>query len=49
MKRLNYLYENAMEVKFDDGDNIVFISDIHRGDGTFMIPFFQTEIFIRQL
>ena len=35
MKRLNYLYENAMEVKFDDGDNIVFISDIHRGDGTF--------------
>ena len=35
MKRLDYLYENAKEVKFDDEHNIVFISDIHRGDGTY--------------
>ena len=35
MKRLNYLYENAKELKFDEGDNLVFISDIHRGDGTY--------------
>ena len=35
MSDLDYLYENAKEVKFDDEDNIVFISDIHRGDGTY--------------
>ena len=35
MKRLYYLYDSAKEVKFDEGDNIVFISDIHRGDGTY--------------
>ena len=35
MKKLNYLYENAKEISFDDGCNLVFISDIHRGDGTY--------------
>ncbi|MGG7144586.1 metallophosphoesterase [Clostridium nigeriense] len=35
MKKLNYLYENSKEVKFGDSDNFVFISDIHRGDGTY--------------
>ena len=35
MKKLNYLFENAKEVEFNDDDNIVFISDIHRGDGTY--------------
>ncbi|GAA0762778.1 metallophosphoesterase [Clostridium sartagoforme] len=41
MKRLDYLYDNSMEIKFDEGTNIVFISDVHRGDGTFydsMLP-----------
>lgn len=43
MKRLNYLYENSKEVKFDNGDNIVFMSDIHRGDGTFYDSFLPNK------
>lgn len=35
MDRLNYLYENAKEINIDNGSSIVFISDIHRGDGTY--------------
>lgn len=34
-KRLDYLYNNAHEVNFDDNSKLVFISDVHRGDGTY--------------
>ena len=34
-KSLENLYNNAIEVSFDGKDRIVFISDIHRGDGTY--------------
>ena len=43
LKQLNYLYENSKEVKFDNGDNIVFMSDIHRGDGTFYDSFLPNK------
>lgn len=32
---LNYLYDNATIIPFDDSSKIVFISDVHRGDGTY--------------
>lgn len=35
IKRLNKLYENALEVAFDNKSKLVFISDVHRGDGTY--------------
>ncbi|MBU3102789.1 metallophosphoesterase [Clostridium gasigenes] len=35
IKKLEYLYNNSKEIKFDNKDKIVFISDVHRGDGTF--------------
>lgn len=35
MNRLDYLSKNAKELTIDDTSKIVFISDIHRGDGTY--------------
>lgn len=32
---LDYLYNNALHVPFDDTSKLVFISDVHRGDGTY--------------
>ena len=32
---LEYLYDNALTIPFDDSSKIVFISDVHRGDGTY--------------
>ena len=43
-KKLNYLYEHGLTVNFDDKDKIVFISDIHRGDGTFSDSFLLTHL-----
>lgn len=34
-KRLDYLFKNAYQVNFDDNSKLVFISDVHRGDGTY--------------
>lgn len=34
VKELNKLAESAYEVYFDDNSKFVFISDVHRGDGT---------------
>lgn len=42
-KKLNYLYEHGLTVNFDDKDKIVFISDIHRGDGTFSDSLFPNR------
>ncbi|WP_300385711.1 metallophosphoesterase [Clostridium sp.] len=39
MKSINNLYKGAKEIKFELGDNLVFISDIHKGDGTFYDSF----------
>lgn len=35
MDRLKYLYNNAKEIGFDEESKLVFMSDIHRGDGTY--------------
>lgn len=35
INRLEFLYNNSKELKFNNKDKIVFISDVHRGDGTF--------------
>lgn len=35
INRLEYLYNNAKEITFNNNNKIVFISDVHRGDGTF--------------
>lgn len=35
MKKLDDLYNNSKELVFDNENKIVFISDVHRGDGTF--------------
>lgn len=35
MKKLQDLYENSKELNFNSENKIVFISDVHRGDGTF--------------
>lgn len=35
IKKLEHLYNNSKELKFDNSNKIVFISDVHRGDGTF--------------
>ena len=43
MKQLNYLYENSKEVNLITVDNIVFMSDIHRGDGTFYDSFLPNK------
>ena len=32
---MNYLYNNAFKVSIDDNSKLVFISDVHRGDGTY--------------
>ena len=32
---LDYLYDNALTIPFDDSSKLVFISDVHRGDGTY--------------
>lgn len=34
-KELDYIYENGFTLNFDDESKIVFISDVHRGDGTY--------------
>lgn len=34
-KELDYIYENGFTLDFDDSSKIVFISDVHRGDGTY--------------
>lgn len=34
-KELDYIYENGFTLDFDDDSKIVFMSDIHRGDGTY--------------
>ena len=33
-KELDYLYENAKTIEIDDKSKMVFISDVHRGDGS---------------
>ncbi|MBC5627082.1 metallophosphoesterase [Clostridium sp. NSJ-49] len=33
--KLDYLYDNAFTIPFDDSSKLVFISDVHRGDGTY--------------
>ena len=35
VKELKEIYENGFILEFDDNDKIVFISDVHRGDGTY--------------
>ncbi|SCK04001.1 Uncharacterized protein conserved in bacteria [uncultured Clostridium sp.] len=32
---LDYLYDNALTIPFDDSSKLVFVSDVHRGDGTY--------------
>ena len=50
MKSITNLYKNAKEIKFDLGDNLVFISDIHKGDGTFYDSFLSnSNIYITAL
>lgn len=34
-KDLNRLYDNSFTIPFNDEDKIVFMSDVHRGDGTY--------------
>ena len=34
-KDLTRLFDNAFTIPFDDEDKIVFMSDVHRGDGTY--------------
>ena len=34
-KDLSRLYDNAFTIPFNDEDKIVFMSDVHRGDGTY--------------
>lgn len=34
-KDLNNLYKYALEIPFNDNSKLVFISDVHRGDGTY--------------
>ena len=50
MKSITNLYKSAKEIKFDLGDNLVFISDIHKGDGTFYDSFLSnSNIYITAL
>ena len=35
VKELKEIYENGFILEFDDNDKIVFISDVHIGDGTY--------------
>ncbi|WP_195999303.1 metallophosphoesterase [Clostridium sp. 1001271B_151109_B4] len=35
VKELENIYENGFTLDFDDNSKIVFISDVHRGDGTY--------------
>ncbi|AYE35514.1 metallophosphoesterase [Clostridium septicum] len=34
-KKLDFLYDKAKEINFDNSSKLVFISDVHRGDGTY--------------
>ncbi len=34
-RELDFLYDNAKTIKFDDDSKLVFISDVHRGDGSY--------------
>lgn len=43
MRKLYDLYKEAPEIKFDYKDNLVFISDVHRGDGTIFDSFMQNK------
>lgn len=43
MKNLSKVYKEAAEIKFDYKDNLVFISDVHRGDGTIFDSFIQNK------
>ena len=46
VKELENIYENGFTLDFDDDSKIVFISDVHRGDGHIRILFCQIEIYI---
>ena len=39
VKELENIYENGFTLDFDDDSKIVFISDVHRGDGTYSDSF----------
>lgn len=43
IKRLEFLYNNSKEIEFDINEKIVFISDVHRGDGTFYDALLQNR------
>ncbi len=43
MKKLYKLYKEAPKIPFDNRDNLVFISDVHRGDGTIFDSFMQNK------
>ena len=42
-KDLNYLYDNCYTYSFDKKDKIVFMSDVHRGDGTYYDSLLQNR------
>lgn len=43
LNELYYLLENAYTIEFNDASKIVFISDVHRGNGTYSDSFLQNR------